>query len=237
MARNEVKALAFDVFGTVVDYRSTIIKEGEELNQAKGWQVDWGRFSDEWRGRYRPSLARVIRGEWPWQKLDALHRLALEEVLAEFGLSGLSEAEKSQLNKVWHRLQPWPDAVAGLCRLRQKFIVATLSNGNLALLVNMAKHSGLPWDCILSAELFKAYKPEAQVYQGAASLLDLEPSEVMLVAAHPDDLRAAKAAGLKTAFVPRPLEAGPGKSPDLSSGPEFDLVAQDFLDLAEKLGI
>lgn len=231
-----VKALAFDVFGTVVDYRSTIIREGEALNAAKGLAVDWARFADAWRGRYGPNMERVMHGELPWTNLDGLHRLALDELLVEFGVSGLSEDEKAHLNRVWHRLEPWPDTVQGLLRLKARYILATLSNGNVALLVNMAKHSGLPWDVIFSAELVRAYKPDPRTYWMVGSLLGLEPSEVMLVAAHQSDLWAAQAQGLRAAFVPRPLEFGPENPPDPTPDPAFDIVASDFLDLAAQLG-
>ena len=187
MAIGEINALIFDVFGTVVDYRSTIMREGEQLAQQKGLTVDWDEFSYAWRSRYQPLLQRVERHELPWTKLDTLHRLALDEVLADFRVTGLTEDEKVHLNRVWHRLQPWPDSVAGLTRLRQKFVLATLSNGNVSLLTNMAKYSGLPWDCILSAELVRAYKPNPAVYQMAIELLDLPAQQIMLVAAHPYD--------------------------------------------------
>lgn len=236
MSIDGVKALAFDVFGTVVDYRGTIIREGAELNAQKGWSVDWATFADAWRGRYRPSMERVMRGELPWTKLDDLHRMALEALLVEFHITDLSEEEKVHLNRVWHRLQPWPDAVPGLTRLRTRFMLATLSNGNVALLTNMAKYSGLPWDCILSAELARAYKPDPKVYLTAVELLDIQPAEVMMVAAHQEDLRAAQALGLKAAFVPRPLEHGPDNVPDLTPDPSFDVVATDMLDLARQLG-
>lgn len=233
---SSVKALAFDVFGTVVDYRSTIIREGEALNATKGFAVDWARLADAWRGRYGPNMARVKRGELPWTNLDGLHRLALDELLVEFGVTGLSEDEKAHLNRVWHRLDPWPDAVQGLSRLKARYILATLSNGNVALLVNMAKHGNLPWDVIFSAELVRAYKPDPRTYQMVGSLLGLEPGEVMLVAAHQSDLRAAQAQGLRAVFVPRPLEFGPENPPDPTPDPAFDVVASDFLDLAARLG-
>ena len=232
-----VQALAFDVFGTVVDYRSTIIHEGAALNERKGLSIDWGRFADAWRGRYRPSMDRVMRGELPWTNLDALHRLALEEVLAEFGVQGFSEDERAELNLVWHRLQPWPDAVEGLTRLRTRFIVCTLSNGNVRLLVDMARHAGLPWDCIFSAELFRAYKPDPRTYRTTVELLGVRPEQVMMVAAHPDDLQAAQAQGLRAAFVPRPLEHGPDAQPEPDPDPAFDLIARDFRDLARQLGV
>ena len=237
MSMSEIKALTFDVFGTVVDYRGTIIREGKLLNQQKGWQVDWGSVADAWRGRYRPFMDRVMRGELPWMKLDALHRLALEEVLQEFHIVNLTEDEKVQLNLVWHRLRPWHDSVEGLTRLRTRFTLATLSNGNVSLLADMAKHSGLPWDCIFSAELVRAYKPDPRTYQMAVELLSLQPREVMMVAAHQYDLRAAQALGLRAAFVPRPLEFGRQRIPDLTADAEFDIVASDLIDLAEQLGV
>lgn len=231
-----VKALTFDVFGTVVDWRSSVIREGAALGKAKGITVDWPRFADAWRGGYGPAMERVRRGELPWTNIDALHRMMLDRLLAEFGITGWSEAEKDHLNRVWHRLAPWPDAVAGLQRLRRRFTLATLSNGNVALLVNMAKNAGLPWDCILSAELARRYKPDREVYQMAADLLGLAPQQVMMVAAHKGDLRASRAAGFRTAFVTRPLEFGPDRKPDLSPEPAIDIHARDFLDLAAQLG-
>lgn len=231
-----VRALVFDVFGTVVDWRGGVIRAGEELAAEKGLEgVDWPAFADAWRGRYAPSMDRVRRGETPWRNLDALHRTSLEELLAEFGIEDLPEDEKDRLAKAWHRLDPWPDAVEGLTRLKRRYTISTLSNGNVALLTNMAKRAGLPWDLILSAELARRYKPDPEVYLMAPSLLDLRPDEVALVAAHPDDLRAASAVGLKTAYVPRPSEWGPGgkaEPPDRS----FDLVADDLVALAIALG-
>jgi 2-haloacid dehalogenase len=235
MSIANVKALTFDVFGTVVDYRSTIATEGTQLNREKGIEVDWASFADAWRGRYRASMDRVMRGEMSWLNLDALHRLSLDELLAEFAITGFTEAEKDHLNRVWHRLQPWPDAIAGMNKLRPHFILATLSNGNIALLVDMAKYSGLPWDCLFSAELFHAYKPDSRVYLTAVELLGLRPSEVMMVASHHTDLHAARALGLQTAFVRRPLELGPTGKPDLDFDSRFDLNATDFHDLAEQL--
>ena len=233
---SEVKALAFDVFGTVVDWRGSIIQEGIRLGQEKGIDVDWPKFADAWRARYHPSMDRVRRGEIPWANLDALHRMTLDQLLVEFGIEGLSEAEKDHLNRVWHRLRPWPDALPGLVRLKQGYIIAPLSNGNVALLTNMAKNAGLPWDCVLSAELAHAYKPDPRAYLTAAEFLGLRVEEVMMVAAHQDDLRGARAAGLRTAFVPRPLEHGEGRALDLTPDPDFDVAATDFLDLARQLG-
>ncbi len=231
-----VRALAFDVFGTVVDYRGTIIEEGAALNAAKGLTVDWAAFADAWRGSYRPNMDRVARGELPWMNLDSLHRRALDDLLKQHGVTTLSEDEVAHLNRVWHRLRPWPDALAGLQRLHARFILSTLSNGNVALLVDMARHAGLPWDYIFSAEQVRAYKPDPRAYQMTYELLQLRPDEVALVAAHPDDLRAARAQGLRTIFTPRPLESGPNVTPPTIAEPEVDLVAQDFGDLARLFG-
>jgi 2-haloacid dehalogenase len=231
-----VRALVFDVFGTVVDWRSSVAHEVEELARRKGLKVDGAKFADSWRAGYRPSMERVRTGELPWTKLDRLHRMVLDKILVEFGVSGLSEGEADALNRAWHRLRPWPDAVAGLTRLKTKFIVAPLSNGNISLMTNMAKHSSLPWDCILGAELARHYKPDREVYQSAADFLDLKPGEVMMVAAHSGDLRAAKEVGLRTAFVARPLEYGPAGKPELKADSAVDISAKDFNDLAEQLG-
>jgi 2-haloacid dehalogenase len=230
-----VKALTFDVFGTVVDWRSSIIREGQLLGKTNGLTVDWPRFADAWRAGYGPAMNRVRKGEIPWTSLDGLHRGILSDLLVQFGIKGLTETQIDQLNRVWHRLMPWPDSVPGLNRLRCRYVLATLSNGNMSLLVNMAKNVGLPWDCVLSAELARHYKPDAEVYQMAARLLDLPPAQVMMVAAHPEDLQAARKVGFKTAFVARPLERGPDQKP--RPGPaDVDVNASDILDLAEKLG-
>ena len=231
----DLGALVFDVFGTVVDWRSTIIREGAALGRKKDLDVDWAAFADAWRGRYAPSMDSVRSGEIPWTNLDALHRASLEELLDEFGVESLSEEEKDRFNKVWHRLDPWPDAVEGLTRLKESYVISPLSNGNVALLVNMAKKTGLPWDLILSAELVRHYKPDPETYLMAPELLDLHADQVMMVAAHPHDLRAAQENGLRTAYIPRPLEFGPGGNAE-PPDPSFDLVAGDFVELAEKLG-
>jgi 2-haloacid dehalogenase len=235
MPKADLRALIFDVFGTVVDWRSTVIREGEVLGREKKLDVDWAAFADAWRGRYAPSMERVRRGEHPWTKLDDLHRASLEELLDEFGIEGLSDGEKDHFNRVWHRLDPWPDAVEGLRRLKQRYIIAPLSNGNVALLTNMAKRAGLPWDLVFSAELVRHYKPDPQTYLMAPALLDLEPGQVMMVAAHVDDLRSAQHNGLRVAYVPRPREFGPDRKAD-PADPSFDVVAEDFVELAEKLG-
>jgi 2-haloacid dehalogenase len=219
---SQVKALTFDVFGTVVDWRGSIIRDCTKFGAERGINVDWGTFADTWRGAYRPSMDRVRRGELPWTNLDTLHRMVLNELLVKFGISGLTEADIDHLN---------------LTRLRKRFILATLSNGNVALLTNMAKYGGLPWDCILSAELPKHYKPDPETYLSAADLLGLRPEQVMMVAAHKDDLRAAQRSGLKAAFVTRPYERGPNHTPDLTPDQGFDVNASDFNDLAGKLGL
>jgi 2-haloacid dehalogenase len=236
MEASGVKALIFDVFGTVVDWRGSVIREGEDLGRKKNLDVDWAAFADEWRGRYAPSMDRVRRGELPWTNLDALHRASLEELLEEFGIEELTEEEIDHLNKVWHRLDPWPDSVAGLARLKERYVISTFSNGNVALLTHMAKRAGLPWDLILSTELVRHYKPDPETYLMAPNLLDLRPEEVMLVAAHPSDLRAAQTYGLRAAYVLRPLEWGPEGEAE-PADPSFDLVVDDLVELAEKSGV
>ena len=230
-----VKALVFDTFGTVVDWRTSVAQEVDALVKRKGLTVDGAAFADAWRAGYGPSMNRVRTGELPWTTLDRLHRMTLDKLLVDFKVTGLSEGEIDGLNRAWHRLRPWPDAVAGLTRLKTRFIIAPLSNGNISLMTDLAKHSALPWDCILGAELARHYKPDREVYQSAADFLDLPPSQVMMVAAHLGDLRAAKAVGLRTAFVTRPLEYGPKGKPDLKAD-GVDLSATDFNDLATQLG-
>jgi 2-haloacid dehalogenase len=231
-----VKALVFDTFGTVVDWRTSVAGEIEAVAKGKGLTVDGAKFADAWRAQYRPSMDRVRKGELPWTNLDKLHRMILDRILVEFKVTGLSEAETDRLNRAWHRLQPWPDAVAGLTRLKKKFVIAPCSNGNVALMTNLAKHAGLPWDLILGAELAHHYKPDREVYQTAADLLGLKTSEVMMVAAHLGDLGAAKGVGLRTGFVVRPLEYGPSGKPDLKPDASVDVAAKDFVDLAAQLG-
>jgi len=236
VTQSDIRALAFDVFGTVVDFRSTIIDEGRGIEARTGVRLDWPELADRWRGRYAPSMARVMSGEMPWTVIDDLHRTALDDVLAELGGEALSTAERDAFNLVWHRLRPWPDSVPGLTALRREFTLATLSNGNVALLADMAKHAGLPWDVVLSAELVRAYKPDPRTYRMVPELLRLRPDQVMMVAAHVKDLRAAAAEGLRTAFVPRPHEHGPAT---VLPGPEeltgIDVVADDLTDLAARL--
>ena len=233
----EIEALTFDVFGTVVDWRSTIIREGVNLGRRKSLDVDWAAFADDWRAGYGPAMRRVRSGELPWMLIDDLHRQILDTLILRYGLEGLTEAERVDLNRVWHRLEPWADSVEGLNRLKSKYIIASLSNGNVSLLVNMAKHAGLPWDTVLSSELAGSYKPDQKVYLTAARLLGRPPERIMMVAAHPGDLRAAATVGMKTAFVPRPLEHGPGTARNRPSAEDrFDLTAEDFVALASQLG-
>ncbi|WP_304118629.1 haloacid dehalogenase type II [Mycolicibacterium bacteremicum] len=227
------RALAFDVFGTVVDWRSGIIAELQSFGSRLGLQRDWVSLADAWRAGYAPAMDRVRRGELPWTRIDDLHREILLELLGD---AAVPEADIDDLNRAWHRLVPWPDAVPGLQRLKQRFVITTLSNGNVSLLTDMAKNAGLPWDCVISAELFGHYKPDQQAYLGCARLLDVAPADLMLVACHPGDLRAARDSGLRTGYVVRPLERGPGHPlPTVEDG-EFDVVAHDFIDLARQLG-
>ncbi len=236
MTSLKIKALTFDVFGTVVDWRSSIIREGNQLNREKGLNIDWAEFADAWRGMYQPALSRVRNGDRPWANLDHLHRESLETLTHQFGLDLLDQTELDRLNRVWHRLQPWPDTVEGLLRLKRKFILATLSNGNVALMVNMARHAGLPWDVILGAEPARCYKPLPQAYLVTAQLLGLAPTECMMVAAHNNDLEAARDCGFSTAFVHRTTEYGPGQTRDLAPTHEWHAVADDLIDLAAQLG-
>lgn len=232
-----ISALTFDVFGTVVDWRSSIIREGEVFGKSHRLSVDWAKFADAWRGLYQPAMDEVRSGRRPWVRLDELHRESLVRLLGDFGVTSLSPAEIDHLNRAWHRLDPWPDAVPGLTRLKRRFVLATLSNGNIALMVNMAKRAGLPWDMVLGAEIARAYKPQPEAYLKSADCLGLRPEQCLMVAAHPSDLAAAARVGLRTAYVPRPLEHGPARA---ATAPEpaqpFDIVAGDFLELAEKLG-
>ncbi|MGH8618591.1 MAG: haloacid dehalogenase type II [Burkholderiales bacterium] len=231
-----IKALTFDVFGTVVDWHGSVAREVRALAQAKGLRINANKFAKTWRAGYRPAMDRVARGEAPFEKIDVIHRRILEEVLAKFKVTSLTEDEKAHLNLVWHRLKPWPDVVRGLKRLKSRFIISTLSNGNIGLLVDMAKFGGLPWDCVLSSDNFQAYKPDPKVYLGAADLLNLKPEEVMMVASHKHDLDAAAKYGLKTAFIKRPHEHGRNTNQDLASEARYTYNAEGFLDLAEQTG-
>ncbi|BBY63771.1 haloacid dehalogenase type II [Mycolicibacterium helvum] len=229
-----VRVLAFDVFGTVVDWRASLIAELQEFGIRQGVQRDWAKFADGWRAGYVPAMDLVRRGELPWTRLDDLHRRILDGLLRDAAIEA-ADADVDHLNRAWHRLAPWPDSVAGLQRLKERYTITTLSNGNVSLLTDMAKRAGLPWDCVLSAEIFGHYKPDREAYLGCAQILDVAPDELMLVAAHPSDLRAARDAGLRTAYVDRPMEYGPGRDRAMIEPDEFDVTATDLLDLADKL--
>ena len=231
-----VQALVFDVFGTVVDWRTSLIRQFEQFGREHGLRTDWATLVDDWRGQYQPLMNQVRTGKRPFANLDHLHRESLEQLLPGHGLS-LSESQKDRLVQGWHRLDPWPDSIPGLKRLKKKFIVGTLSNGGLRLLTDMAKYADLPWDAIFSADLFRHYKPDQEVYLGAATLLDAPPQSVMLVAAHNYDLKAARQYGFKTGFVARPSEYGPRQARDLAPESDWDYVAKDLEELASQLGV
>jgi 2-haloacid dehalogenase len=234
----DVKACLFDVFGTVVDWRTSVSKDLAEFARRKGISgIDWLEFTVEWRKLYQPSMEEVRSGRRAWTVLDVLHKESLARLIGRHAIKGLSEADIDYMNRAWHRLEPWPDVVAGLTRMKNKLIIAPCSNGNIALMVNLAKRAGLPWDCILGAETALAYKPMPQAYLASCRQLDLPPAAVMMVAAHNGDLKAAKAQGLATAFVARPTEHGPGQSTDLAADTScVDVAAASFVDLAERLG-
>ena len=235
MSANHIKTLMFDVFGTVVDWRSSVVREAAALANEKGLDGDWEGFADDWRGLYQPMMAKVREGEMGWTDLDTLHRMGLDSLLADYGLEGLSEPELEYLTRAWQRLDPWPEAVAGMTRLKSRYIVAALSNGHIALIVNMAKRAGIPWDMVLGAGVTQAYKPHPAAYLGSVAALKLEPDQCLMVATHDDDLAAATACGLGTAYVHRRHELGP---PERKLGPSgaYDFVAEDFDDLAQQLG-
>jgi len=235
-AKDDVQALLFDVFGTVVDWRSSLIDDLGRCGAGKGVKADWAAFADDWRGLYQPAMDEVRTGRRTWTILDVLHRESLDKLLVKYALTGLSEADKDHVNKVWHRLKPWPDTVEGLRRLKSRYIIGTLSNGNVGLLTRMAKHAGLPWDVVLGAETARAYKPLPQAYLASAELLNLAPSQVMLVAAHNGDLAAAAGCGLRTAFVARPAEYGPHQKRDFKADRDWDVVTDSFTSLAKAMG-
>jgi 2-haloacid dehalogenase len=230
--KDPTKVLAFDIFGTVVDWHGSIAREVDAMKLGVGGD----EFALAWRAGYKPAMQRVMSGDLGWTLIDDLHRMILGDILAKFGVRHLDEAQKKHLNKVWHRLDPWPDSVRGLTRLKSKFTICTLSNGNIGLLADMAKRAGLPWDCILSAEVFRAYKPDPATYLGVARVFDVAPGEVMLVAAHHEDLAGARGCGLRTAYIERPLEFGPSQPKDVSPKPENEFHATDLIALADLLG-
>lgn len=235
--KSSVKALVFDVFGTVVDWRSSVSRELSSFGNARGISsVDWLRFADDWRGLYQPAMEEIRSGRRPFVILDQLHRENLLKLVDRYRLPALTEADIEHLVRAWHRLEPWPDVLDGLYRLKRHYIIGTLSNGNIGLMVRLAKYNGLPWDTILGAEVTQAYKPMPQAYLRTAAALNLEPSEVMLVAAHNDDLRAAQRQGFRTGFVARPTEHGPGQTKDLVAESPWDVVAASFGGVADALG-
>ncbi|MBT5913712.1 haloacid dehalogenase type II [Rhodospirillaceae bacterium] len=233
---NNIKALVFDVFGTVVDWRTSIASEAKQCLSKKGYELDWVLFADSWRAKYQPAMEKVRTGGRGFVRLDILHMENLIEVLKDFDIKSVTETELNYLNRAWHRLLPWSDSVPGLLRLKKKFIIGTMSNGNVALMVNMAKNGGLPWDVILGAEPAQAYKPEPKTYLTGVDWLNLKPSEVLMCAAHNADLVAAGAQGLKTAFIARPTEYGPNQKHDFEAEHDFDYISENILDLADKLG-
>jgi 2-haloacid dehalogenase len=237
MGLSGVKALAFDTYGTVVDWRGSVLAELRDLGKARRLGVDWEVFLREWRDCYRPGMDRVNSGEWPWTSVDEIYRRALDGLLAHHGVHGLSEAQIADLNRVWWRLRPWRDSVPGLLRLKTRFVITPLSNATFAGMVHLARFGGLPWDCIITAENARCYKPRGEVYRTAIALLGLRPDEVMMVAAHNYDLSAAQANGMRTAFIPRPLEHGPGQITDLHAEGIWDVEATDLEDLARILGV
>lgn len=233
---DKVEALVFDVFGTVVDWRGSIIRQGKAFSSRTGIAIDWPTLADRWRAGYRPTMDRIASGEMPWTRFHDFNRALLVDLVREFGIRGLRRGHLDELNDFWRKLDPWPDVVRGLKRLKPRFVIGTLSNGDIRTMVDIARHAGLPWDVVFSSENFRCFKPQAEVYLGAAALLGVKPERVALVAAHKNDLRAARANGLRTAFVERPREHGPAKRAD--AGPEryIDIMAKDFVELADRLG-
>ena len=233
-----VKACVFDVFGTVVDWRSSVVAEATNWGKAKALNINWVEFTDRWRLGYKPAMDKVRKGEVPWMNLDDLHRVILEDLLKQYKIGGLSEDEKVQWAHVWRRLKPWPDSVEGLTRLKKKYILSPMSNGNVALMTNLAKFAGLPWDVILGSDIVRHYKPDREMYMSAPFYLDLKPEEIMMCAAHFGDLRAAASYGLRTGFIYRPDEfGGSGLAvPDRAKPDDFDVVSESIVDLAEQMG-
>jgi 2-haloacid dehalogenase len=233
--KTDIKALLFDTYGTVVDWRTSILDELRALGQRRGLTADWERLLHDWKNVYRPGMDRVNRGEWPWTTVEAIYRRGLDELLPAYGLAGLPISEVEELVGVWWRLRPWPDAVAGLTRLKTRYIISPLSNASFIGMVRLAKFAALPWDCVITAETARCYKPRPEVYRTAIALLDLQPDQILMVAAHNYDLAAARDEGMLTAFVPRPEEYGLNQMTDLYPEKDWKFVASDFLDLADSL--
>jgi 2-haloacid dehalogenase len=233
---SKIRALLFDTFGTVVDWRTSLIDELTAFGRERGIAADWTGFVDAWRAAYQPSMDQVRTGAQPWTVLDVLHRTSLDRLVDQFGITGLTEADRVHINLGWHRLRPWPDSVPGLTRLHGRFVLGPLSNGNVALLVNMARNAGLPWDMVFGSDVSRHYKPEPEAYLVPCRMLSMEPDEVMLCAAHNGDLAAAQAQGLRTAFIARPTEYGPHQKRDFEATGAWDFVTRDIEDLADQLG-
>jgi len=237
MDPNDVSALVYDTFGTLVDWRGSLIAELSAFGRERGINIDWEAFTDAWRAGYQPAMEPIRKGERGFTSLDVLHRETLDKLVAQFGIKGLSEADLQHLNRGWHRLKPWPDVIPGMARLRTRYIVGPMSNGNTALLLNMAKNAGIPWDTVLGSDTFRAYKPMPEAYLGMCRLLDLPPARVMLVAAHNGDLAAARKCGLRTGFISRPHEFGPRPNPDATASSDWDVIGNSLEEIATKLGL
>jgi 2-haloacid dehalogenase len=237
MSNKQPVAIVFDTFGTVVDWRSSLIADLSAYGASRSITADWPALVDAWRAAYQPSMNRVRKGDFPWTRLDDLHRASLDRLVAEFGIKTLSENDLIHINLGWHRLHPWPDSIPGLTRLKSRFIIGPLSNGNVSLLLNMAKFAGIPWDMIFGSDLFGHFKPDPETYLGVAKMLDLRPDQVMMAAAHNGDLAAARRCGLLTAFFPRPGEYGPHQERDYAADQDWDIVAADIQDMASQLGV
>lgn len=237
MAGKQPVAIVFDTFGTVVDWRSSLIADLTAFGATRGISADWVALADAWRAAYQPSMDRVRKGEQSWTTLDTLHRTSLDRLVADFAIQGLTGDDLVHINRVWHRLHPWPDSIPGLTRLKTSFIIGPLSNGNVSLLLNMAKFAGLPWDMIFGSDLFGHFKPDPETYLGVARMLGLRPDQVMMAAAHNGDLAAARSLGLLTAFFPRPSEYGPHQKRDYAPDQDWDIVAADIQDMAARLGV
>ncbi|MGD0632870.1 MAG: haloacid dehalogenase type II [Beijerinckiaceae bacterium] len=232
-----IRALAFDLQGTAVDFYTPVMRMGAALNRAKGLSIDWAALSTGWRALYREGMDEVISGRRPWRPVEHIYRDALDLLLEGQNLANaFSSAERDEINTVWTRLDAWPDSVEGLTRLRAHFTLATLSNAGMASAISIVKHAGLPFDCVLSGELVKSFKPAPAVYQLATDCLAAAPAQILMVASHKYDLVAAQQFGMRTAFVARPLEFGPSGKVDVTPDPRFDLNALDFNDLARQLG-
>jgi 2-haloacid dehalogenase len=231
-----IKALTFDVYGSCTDYWGTIVREGRAINRRKGLDLDWAKFADDWRSLYLPDFAAIIKGERLWQSVASIRGNALYKLVHERGITSFDDADLADINHIWERLEPWPDTIPGLLRLKRRYTLATLSNADMAGMTELAKRSDLPWDVILTAELAQTFKPDPKVYQIASRYLGLKPDEILMVACHKFDLRGAKSQGFRTAFVARPLELGPNGTVDTQFESEFDLNVASFVELADRLG-